>query len=344
MAKPAPKKSAPAKKEAAKAAPLPPRRRRPSRRRGRTSRRRCRPRAPPRRRPRRPPSPRRPNRPSARARRRSTPSSSTASASCCSRSGPSCSARPSALEGEAASLMEDLDPGDVQFDDESGEGDSLVVERERDLALSAQARQTIADIDAALERIAEGTYGFSVVSGQRHPEGAPAGHPVGDRAGRGEGRRPRHSAVSAPPRPVTPTGRRGARPSSVDGRRWPSSSSISSRRRGRSTPSTTDDIDVVWTLRFHLTFNGGMAFSQGRGLGPDHRRPRHRGGGRAARLAAARPAPRSPRSPSASSSAAPPATSSTGCSARATGFLGGGSSTSSTCSGGRSSTWPTRPW
>ena len=64
------------------------------------------------------------------------------------------------LEGEAASLMEDLDPGDVQFDDESGEGDSLVVERERDLALSAQARQMIADIDAALERIAEGTYGF----------------------------------------------------------------------------------------------------------------------------------------------------------------------------------------
>jgi signal peptidase II len=28
------------------------------------------------------------------------------------------------------------------------------------------------------------------------------------------------------------------------------------------------DIDVVWTLRLHLTFNAGMAFSQGRGLGP----------------------------------------------------------------------------
>ena len=28
------------------------------------------------------------------------------------------------------------------------------------------------------------------------------------------------------------------------------------------------DIDVVWTLRFHLTFNSGMAFSQARGLGP----------------------------------------------------------------------------
>jgi len=74
------------------------------------------------------------------------------------------------LEGEAASLMEDLDPGDVQFDDESGEGDSLVVERERDLALSAQARQMIADIDAALQRIVEGTYGFSVVSGRAIPK------------------------------------------------------------------------------------------------------------------------------------------------------------------------------
>ena len=54
------------------------------------------------------------------------------------------------LEDEANSLIEDGEMGDVQFDDESGEGDTMVVERERDLALSAQARQTIADIDAAL--------------------------------------------------------------------------------------------------------------------------------------------------------------------------------------------------
>jgi RNA polymerase-binding transcription factor DksA len=74
------------------------------------------------------------------------------------------------LEDEAAELMEDLDPGDVQFDDESGEGDSLVVERERDLALSAQARQTISDIDDALRRIDEGTYGLSVVSGRPIPK------------------------------------------------------------------------------------------------------------------------------------------------------------------------------
>ena len=74
------------------------------------------------------------------------------------------------LEGEAAALMENLDPGDVQFDDESGEGDSLVVERERDLALSAQARQMIADIDAALQRINDGSYGLSVISGRPIPK------------------------------------------------------------------------------------------------------------------------------------------------------------------------------
>ena len=69
------------------------------------------------------------------------------------------------LEDEANSLIEDGEMGDVQFDDESGEGDTMVVERERDLALSAQARQTVADIDAALERMAVGTYGYSLVSG-----------------------------------------------------------------------------------------------------------------------------------------------------------------------------------
>jgi len=73
------------------------------------------------------------------------------------------------LEDEANSLIEDGEMGDVQFDDESGEGDTMVVERERDLALSAQARQTVADIDAALRRLANGTYGYSLVSGRPIP-------------------------------------------------------------------------------------------------------------------------------------------------------------------------------
>jgi RNA polymerase-binding transcription factor DksA len=73
------------------------------------------------------------------------------------------------LEDEANSLIEDGEMGDVEFGDEGGEGDTMVVERERDLALSAQARQTIADIDAALARLAAGTYGYSVESGRPIP-------------------------------------------------------------------------------------------------------------------------------------------------------------------------------
>ena len=73
------------------------------------------------------------------------------------------------LQAEADALMADVEPGDVQFDDESGEGDTLAVERERDLALSAQARETVADIDAALRRLDDGSYGKSLVSGQFIP-------------------------------------------------------------------------------------------------------------------------------------------------------------------------------
>ena len=67
-------------------------------------------------------------------------------------------------------MIEDGEMGDVQFDDESGEGDTLVVERDRDLALSAQARGLVADIDAALERLAGGTYGYSLRSGKPIPK------------------------------------------------------------------------------------------------------------------------------------------------------------------------------
>jgi DnaK suppressor protein len=63
------------------------------------------------------------------------------------------------LQAEADSLTEDREPGDVQFDEESGEGDTLAVERERDLALSAQARAAIEQIDTAVAKIHEGTYG-----------------------------------------------------------------------------------------------------------------------------------------------------------------------------------------
>jgi len=73
------------------------------------------------------------------------------------------------LEDEAHALIEDVEMGDVQFDEEGGEGDTMVVERERDLMLSAQARQEVEEIDAALARIASGEYGYSVHSGMPIP-------------------------------------------------------------------------------------------------------------------------------------------------------------------------------
>jgi RNA polymerase-binding transcription factor DksA len=73
------------------------------------------------------------------------------------------------LEHDAQELIDEAEMGDVQFDDEGGEGDTMVVERERDLALSAQAREAVAEIDAALERITSGRYGFSLISARPIP-------------------------------------------------------------------------------------------------------------------------------------------------------------------------------
>ena len=73
------------------------------------------------------------------------------------------------LQAEAEALANEREPGDTQFDEESGEGDTLSVERERDLALSASARQTIEDITKALARIDDGSYGYCEVCGDRIP-------------------------------------------------------------------------------------------------------------------------------------------------------------------------------
>jgi len=74
------------------------------------------------------------------------------------------------LRAEADSLVADLDPGDVQFDEESGEGDTIAVERGRDLALAAKAMEMIEEIDHALAKFELGTYGICEVSGEPIPE------------------------------------------------------------------------------------------------------------------------------------------------------------------------------
>ena len=74
------------------------------------------------------------------------------------------------LRIDAEQLAEDMEPGDIQFDEESGEGDTLNVERERDLALSAQARAAVDEIDRALGKIESGTYGVCERCGNPIPK------------------------------------------------------------------------------------------------------------------------------------------------------------------------------
>ncbi len=71
------------------------------------------------------------------------------------------------LAAEAEQLAVEREGGDTQFDEESGEGDTINIERERDLLLSASAQQTVDEVDRALERIANGTYGLCLPAGRR---------------------------------------------------------------------------------------------------------------------------------------------------------------------------------
>ena len=70
-----------------------------------------------------------------------------------------CQGQAEDLRAEADSLAQEREPGDVQFDAEGGEGGTAAVDRERDLALSAQAVAAVEEIDDALERINRKTYG-----------------------------------------------------------------------------------------------------------------------------------------------------------------------------------------
>ena len=64
------------------------------------------------------------------------------------------------LKAEAEQLAADMEPGDIQFDEESGEGGTMNIERERDLALSAQARAAVDEIDRAMAKLDTGRYGL----------------------------------------------------------------------------------------------------------------------------------------------------------------------------------------
>ena len=74
------------------------------------------------------------------------------------------------LKAAADSLALEHEPGDVQFDEEGGEGGTSNVDRELDLVLSAQALAAISEIDRALRKLDVGTYGVCEQCGQPIPQ------------------------------------------------------------------------------------------------------------------------------------------------------------------------------
>jgi DnaK suppressor protein len=74
------------------------------------------------------------------------------------------------LKAEADSLALEHEPGDVQFDEEGGEGGTSNVDRELDLVLSAQARSAITEIDRAMIKIEAGNYGKCEQCGRQIPQ------------------------------------------------------------------------------------------------------------------------------------------------------------------------------
>jgi DnaK suppressor protein len=74
------------------------------------------------------------------------------------------------LRAQAEALALEHEPGDVQFDEEGGEGGTSNVDRELDLHLSAQAHAAVEEIDIAMLKIGAGTYGLCESCGTAIPK------------------------------------------------------------------------------------------------------------------------------------------------------------------------------
>jgi DnaK suppressor protein len=73
------------------------------------------------------------------------------------------------LREEADALAAEMEPGESEFGEEGGEGGNLSIERELDLVLSAQAKAAVDEIDRALAKIDNRTYGACEKCGREIP-------------------------------------------------------------------------------------------------------------------------------------------------------------------------------
>ena len=74
----------------------------------------------------------------------------------------------SRLEKENTELLDGMDR-DTRFDEEGGDGDTAGVERDRNIAISMQSTEEIQRIDDAIVRMANGLYGYSIISNKPIP-------------------------------------------------------------------------------------------------------------------------------------------------------------------------------
>ena len=149
-----------------------------------------------------------------------------------------------ALQAEADPLAADREPGDIQFDDESGEGDTLAVERERDLgSVGPGPGGRSSEIDHALAKHRRRHLRHLRGVGPAHPEGAAQGDPVGPRCA--SSARAGDWAAADRVRPAAPPSRRRGAASDRRRGRGRRRRSTSSRRGGRCRPSPTGPIDLV---------------------------------------------------------------------------------------------------
>ncbi|MHB8189882.1 MAG: TraR/DksA family transcriptional regulator [Ferrimicrobium sp.] len=75
----------------------------------------------------------------------------------------------SQLKAEAESLTLAGEAAEVQFDEESGEGGTTTVDRERDLVLAASALAAIEEVDVALNKVGRHVYGICEIGKEEIP-------------------------------------------------------------------------------------------------------------------------------------------------------------------------------
>jgi DnaK suppressor protein len=72
------------------------------------------------------------------------------------------------LDEEAEAWLEELGYGD--FDEEGGDTTGAVIERDRARAVREQLEEQLENVDKAIQRVQDGTYGICQTCGQEIPE------------------------------------------------------------------------------------------------------------------------------------------------------------------------------